>query len=141
MSEDLDILPDKPYLLSDEDWEFVNSKRRRQVLRIAAAQWWLCYYCILPIDETYLSRDHLIPKSKGGRGVSGNIVATCPGCNLKKGSRDAPPDAYIRGRRLQHYRQLGLWCTKPRGKWGKIYPGFGVDLDGKPLLAPQFGIF
>jgi 5-methylcytosine-specific restriction endonuclease McrA len=140
MEEDLDLLPDKPYRLSDEMWESISNRRRIQVYDIAEAQWWLCYHCNLPIDKVSVSRDHLVPKAKGGKGNDANIVATCVGCNVKKGDKPAPPERYIRLRQRQYYRELGLWATKPRRHWAKIFPGFGVGPNGETLFAPQIGI-
>lgn len=81
-----------------------------------------------------------MPKSLGGNGCDENIVATCAGCNQKKGNNLSPPERYIRLRQRQYYREMGLRSTKPRREWAAIFPGFGTDLDGKPLMAPQIGI-
>lgn len=46
----------------------------------------LCAYCgDVPED---LHRDHVIPITKGGGNVLGNLVISCSTCNLSKGSKD-----------------------------------------------------
>lgn len=44
-----------------------------------------CVYC--GITTKRITRDHVIPKSKGGRGMHSNTVWACQACNLSKGSR------------------------------------------------------
>tara|TARA_R110000824_G_scaffold48543_1_gene137033 strand:- start:365 stop:865 length:501 start_codon:yes stop_codon:yes gene_type:complete len=43
-----------------------------------------CQYCAQSFREGELTLDHVIPRSKGGRGTWDNIVAACKGCNQKK---------------------------------------------------------
>lgn len=33
----------------------------------------------------YATRDHIIPRAKGGSSERGNIVAACAACNVRKG--------------------------------------------------------
>lgn len=41
-----------------------------------------CYYCERPFNETrFKTKDHLIPKSKGGNDTSENLVNCCAHCN------------------------------------------------------------
>jgi 5-methylcytosine-specific restriction endonuclease McrA len=42
-----------------------------------------CHYC----GDLATTRDHVIPRSKGGGGA-GNIVPACEPCNRRKGSMD-----------------------------------------------------
>lgn len=46
-----------------------------------------CLYCghFFPAEE--LTRDHILPRSRGGRDSWGNVVAACRRCNQHKGSR------------------------------------------------------
>lgn len=46
-----------------------------------------CAYC--GVKDPKLTRDHVVPISKGGPHVLGNIVPSCRPCNLKKAS--GPP--------------------------------------------------
>tara|TARA_Y100000590_G_scaffold62388_1_gene66695 strand:- start:17747 stop:18301 length:555 start_codon:yes stop_codon:yes gene_type:complete len=46
-----------------------------------------CQYCCHRFPAKYLSFDHLIPKSRGGRTAWNNVVSACTSCNFKKGNR------------------------------------------------------
>lgn len=46
----------------------------------------LCWWCGYSVGDTY-HIDHRIALSKGGLNVAGNIVISCPSCNLKKNSK------------------------------------------------------
>jgi 5-methylcytosine-specific restriction endonuclease McrA len=50
-----------------------------------------CFYCGRELDRETFSRDHMIPKSRGGvkRGLltRQNLVDACKGCNGRKGSQ------------------------------------------------------
>ena len=43
-----------------------------------------CGYCGLKFHSNQLSRDHIIPRSRGGLDVWHNVVAACKHCNCKK---------------------------------------------------------
>lgn len=45
-----------------------------------------CFYCDKGYKESEFDKDHLVPKSKGGRG-SVNYVLSCKKCNKSKGDR------------------------------------------------------
>lgn len=47
----------------------------------------LCAYCGNVYRSKDLTRDHIIPTSKGGRDVWENVVTACCGCNQYKGDR------------------------------------------------------
>lgn len=48
-----------------------------------------CYYCGIDLKVSEAQKEHIIPRSKGGssRIDSGNIVASCYKCNMKKGTK------------------------------------------------------
>ena len=46
-----------------------------------------CQYCCKKFASSSLTIDHVIPKSRGGSMVWGNVVCACVKCNTKKGSR------------------------------------------------------
>ncbi len=48
---------------------------------------WICLYCGSDGKRLPLTRDHVIPTSKGGRDVWENVVSACIHCNSKKGGR------------------------------------------------------
>jgi len=45
----------------------------------------ICLYCGHSFQESDLSRDHVVPISKGGLDVWTNVVAACKRCNARKG--------------------------------------------------------
>ena len=47
----------------------------------------LCMYCGRQLPGHLLTRDHLVPLSRGGDDCWSNVVAACRGCNHAKGSR------------------------------------------------------
>lgn len=55
----------------------------------------LCMYCGGEFPDSALTRDHVIPLSKGGRDRWSNVVAACRHCNTHKGNR-RPEDARMR---------------------------------------------
>jgi hypothetical protein len=74
--------------------------RHRQLHRIGDTTEWRCHYCKaklycaqcypFPVPRAKpITRDHIIPKSKGGKGGA-NLTGSCFGCNQDKG--DLMPD-------------------------------------------------
>lgn len=47
----------------------------------------LCAYCGDKYSNSSLSRDHIIPRSKGGKDTWMNVVTACLKCNHKKGAK------------------------------------------------------
>ena len=47
----------------------------------------LCMYCGKQFAEYQLTRDHILPKSRGGKDSWMNVVAACRRCNQHKGHR------------------------------------------------------
>jgi len=43
-----------------------------------------CMYCLAELGGRHLTRDHVIPLSKGGRDCWSNVVTACRACNQKK---------------------------------------------------------
>ena len=54
----------------------------------------LCMYCGKPQPEYLLTRDHVLPLSRGGRDCWSNVVTACRSCNHAKGAR-TPEEAGI----------------------------------------------
>jgi 5-methylcytosine-specific restriction endonuclease McrA len=68
---------------------FVNIPRDahgRKITRkaVLARDAWTCQYC--GARKPGLTVDHVIPRSRGGKSVWENIVASCATCNRRKGS-------------------------------------------------------
>jgi hypothetical protein len=47
----------------------------------------LCMYCGGEFLESNLTRDHVVPMSRGGKDRWSNVVAACRACNTRKGNR------------------------------------------------------
>lgn len=50
-----------------------------------------CHWCGRRLNDkprsgTRRTRDHLIPRSRGGKGLLNNVVTACAECNLKRGN-------------------------------------------------------
>jgi hypothetical protein len=56
----------------------------RQLYGIYAAK---CQYCLKTIPYSQATRDHLVPRSKGGGNGADNIVLSCKKCNTKKSNK------------------------------------------------------
>ncbi len=48
---------------------------------------YLCLYCGEHCSRGDLTRDHVVPLSRGGRDLWENVVTACIGCNVLKGAR------------------------------------------------------
>ena len=47
----------------------------------------ICQYCSKKFPETFLTLDHVSPRSKGGPKTWENIVTSCKSCNQRKGDK------------------------------------------------------
>lgn len=46
-----------------------------------------CVYCLEMKPGNQMTKDHFIPKSRGGKDIPLNYVAACKECNMVKGNR------------------------------------------------------
>lgn len=46
-----------------------------------------CGYCGRFHTESHLSRDHIVPVSKGGKDIWSNVITSCKKCNSHKGNK------------------------------------------------------
>lgn len=71
----------------------VRTRRRRAVFDLPskpvvfARDGFTCQYCGKRISMHSGTRDHVIPRSRGGRDVLSNVVTACQTCNADKGDR------------------------------------------------------
>ena len=69
---------------------YINVGRRRQGFQLASHKnIWVreggkCAYCGKPMSLRTTTREHVVPRSKGGGDGLLNVVACCGGCNGKK---------------------------------------------------------
>jgi 5-methylcytosine-specific restriction endonuclease McrA len=78
-----------PFPFSDEEEDLKRERAKARDLR--QSQWWkrrcargVCHYCGRPTPPKDLTMDHVVPLSRGGRSVKGNLVPACKECNTKK---------------------------------------------------------
>lgn len=55
----------------------------------------ICAYCGLEFGMDRLTRDHVLPSSRGGKNNWANVVASCSGCNRHKDDR-TPEEANMK---------------------------------------------
>ena len=80
--------PAEEFFYADE--AFVR-REKAKAQEIRRSQWWknrrssgICHYCGRKFPPAALTMDHLIPISRGGRSVHGNLVPCCKECNNRK---------------------------------------------------------
>lgn len=78
-----------PFSIHLEEDDITREKHKARDLR--KSQWWkrkcstgVCYYCNRPTFPGELTMDHIVPISRGGKSVKGNVVPSCKECNNKK---------------------------------------------------------
>jgi len=79
---------DTEYLIVGKE-EINREKEKARRLRESA--WWkrkiekgICHYCHRNVGRAFLTMDHVVPLSRGGKSSKGNIVPSCKECNNKK---------------------------------------------------------
>jgi 5-methylcytosine-specific restriction endonuclease McrA len=77
-------------------------ERKRRVWEMTGGR---CFYCGIALDPGCFDSDHVIPKSRGGRHLSRNIVPACRSCNSQK-----------RNRTVEEFR-LFLMARHDCGEW------------------------
>jgi 5-methylcytosine-specific restriction endonuclease McrA len=60
-----------------------NERTLRRLERMLGEQLWKCAYCQRHLSVEDATQDHVVPRSRGGRGVF-NLVAACRRCNSDK---------------------------------------------------------
>lgn len=63
----------------------VNGRLGRSLL--FARDRWMCAYCGEVFPDNKLSKDHILPVSRGGPDTWMNVVAACKSCNSRKSNR------------------------------------------------------
>lgn len=81
-------------------------KARRWKRLYGASVSFTCPYCLKTFPLTEGTRDHVIPKSRGGSSDPKNIVLSCAECNQKKGS--LTDKEFAEWKRLEFIRNGGL---------------------------------
>jgi len=74
-------------------------------------------------SEILMTKDHIIPKSKGGRDHLDNFQTMCTRCNCRKGNGDPKPDPKVKGKRARA-KELKALKIYPLDKWEDNIRGF-----------------
>lgn len=90
----------------------------------------LCLYCGRLFAAGSLTRDHVVPKSRGGGDDWGNVVAACKRCNHRKGDR-LPHECAMELLALPYVPNIAEYLALTNS--GRI---LGDQMD---FLATQFG--
>ncbi len=79
------------------DDSFIRAERQK-ARTLRKTRWWqqktasgICHYCQRKVAIRELTMDHVVPLSRGGHSVKGNLVPCCKECNTAKKS-DLPPE-------------------------------------------------
>lgn len=109
-----------------------NAPTKRNVLIRDGFQ---CAYCQKRLTMNSVTKDHIIPTSRGGWDVLTNVVAACIGCNGKKADR-TPDEAGMHLQRLprplsEHEKMELLVKThksSERNVWRSCFEEHGLTL-------------
>lgn len=55
-----------------------------------------CYWCDKDVPLKKATRDHVVPRSKGGLNIFRNVVMSCEPCNHDKDNLDPGPLLWLR---------------------------------------------
>jgi 5-methylcytosine-specific restriction endonuclease McrA len=82
---------DKTGLFSYQLEESDLKRERGKARELRESQWWkrrlakgVCYYCGRSFPPGGLTMDHVVPLSRGGKTIKGNVVPCCKECNNAK---------------------------------------------------------
>ena len=70
----------------------------------------MCMYCGRTFKEKDLTRDHILPKSRGGRDIWPNVIAACRRCNQRKGNR-TPEEAGMEILSVPYQPNVAEWLA------------------------------
>lgn len=69
----------------------------------------VCHYCKSSIPAGKETKDHVVPRARGGLDIRWNIVFSCQLCNRRKSdSWPTCPCNFCRRSRRRHWQQLGI---------------------------------
>lgn len=77
-----------------------------------------CWFCGDPVPPVERTREHLVPTSKGGRGVRENVATAHEECNKMAGDWDFPLKRILRAFLREYGRSGGLATLKRKGRKG-----------------------
>ena len=78
-----------PFAYDLDESDIKREKRKARELR--NSEWWkrkkakgVCSYWGKNVLSQNLTMDHIVPLSRGGKSIKGNVAAVCKECNNKK---------------------------------------------------------
>ena len=81
MDDWIDIKKDKAHI----------ARERKKAAQLKKTTWWqtligkgICLYCKKKFSPKELTMDHIVPLSRGGKSIKGNVVPACKECNNDK---------------------------------------------------------
>lgn len=83
-----------PFAIKLNDFQRILSKVKLTRKNIFIRDEYTCAYCGEKLNPNYLSVDHIIPKSRGGRNTWENLITSCIRCNSLKNNR-TPKEANL----------------------------------------------
>ena len=89
----------------------------------------LCLYCGKSFEERHLTRDHVIPLSKGGKDHWMNVVSACRRCNQFKGNKLLDET---------HLELLALPYTPNHAEYLALINSHRIRSDQMEFLRPSF---
>ena len=110
-----------------------------------------CIFCSVDLDESKMTREHIIPTSRGGTNTWDNVGIACYDCNSKKGN-SMPVGKWVP--RVKAYEPTYFQLVELRKKqpiviedkiWSDFLPSWGGDIylkdsvTGKKTLLVQNG--
>lgn len=89
-----------------------------------------CMYCAQQFNDRDLTRDHILPKSRGGRDIWTNVISACRRCNQRKGNR-TPEEAKMEIVAVPYLPNIAEWLA--------LINGDRIRGDQMDFLRAQFG--
>ena len=81
MDDWIDIKADKAHI----------AREKKKAAQLKKTNWWhallgkgVCHYCKKKFPPEKLTMDHVVPLSRGGKSIKGNVVPCCKECNNEK---------------------------------------------------------
>jgi len=76
----------------DEIPEARLAQEKAAARELRKSRWWqnritnacVCYYCGVSLKASEATMDHIVPLSRGGRSIRGNVAPACKTCNTHK---------------------------------------------------------
>lgn len=97
-----------------------SHRHRRQLMRILARQEGQCSLCGRPLVLADATRDHILPRSRGGSDRAENISAAHRTCNGRRGNKTHPleqslPPAALRPSGPKRHRRVAIYSAADGG--------------------------